>query len=415
MLASLLLVGCDTDHMKLNTAPLKSDTETAEIAPADSLEFQISGDEAIATELGGPLAGLTAEELKRFAEGKDEFEEEETVEEGLGPVFNEASCKTCHDAPVGGTSGRGETRFGRWDQGRFNPLAHRGGSLIQDKAIGHVVTPNGEYTFVPEVVPREANVSATRITTPLFGLGLVDAVSDAVLLELARRQARNTPSTRGTAHVVTEAGTGETRVGRFGWKAQVSTLREFSADAYLNEMGITSPLFPNENAPQGNLAALAYNPLPTMNDAGEGVVAFFDFMTLLGPPPRGRRTDQTDAGGKIFREIGCANCHTPTLMTGESPVAALNRKSFQPFSDFLLHDMGSLGDGIVQGRAGARQIRTAPLWGLRSRPVFLHDGRASTPQAAILAHDGQGSAARERFTRLGFRDRLALFAYLRIL
>jgi CxxC motif-containing protein (DUF1111 family) len=204
-------------------------------------------------------------------------------------------------------------------------------------------------------------------------------------------------------------------VGRFGWKAQVATLFDFSGDAYLNEMGITNPDFPLENAPQGNADALKFNPLPTLNDDGEGVILFNDFMTFLGPPPRGRRTDQTDRGGKIFVNIGCANCHTPTLVTGNSPVEAIANKRFQPFSDFLLHDMGSLGDGIVQGKARAREMRTPPLWGLNARPLFLHDGRARTPEAAILAHRGQGESARNRFSRLDFRERQALIAFLRSL
>src|SRR5262249_11170358 len=157
-----------------------------------------------------------------------------------GPVFNEASCAACHSAPVGGTNGRAETRFGRVVQGTFDPLAELGGSLLQDHAIGRVVSGTQEFTFVPEVVPPAATVRASRITTPLFGLGLVDAVTDATLLELARHEAIASPSTRGTPNLVTEIRTGATRVGRFGWKAQVPTLHLFSGDAYLNEMGITS-------------------------------------------------------------------------------------------------------------------------------------------------------------------------------
>src|SRR3954462_6973446 len=156
-------------------------------------------------------------------------------------------------------------------------------------------------------------------------------------------------------------------------------------------MGITSPKFPDENCPQGRCGELAFNPRPDLNDADGGdVQAFAEFMTFLAPPPRLPATPQSVAGGKLFLSIGCAVCHAPVLVTGPNAVPALNRVVYHPFSDFLLHDMGSLGDGIAQGPAGPRQMRTAPLWGLRAGVSLLHDGRAATPFQAILAHDGQG-------------------------
>jgi CxxC motif-containing protein (DUF1111 family) len=365
--------------------------------------------------LGSALAGLTAAEQARFEAGLEEFTAPEEVDEGLGPVFNEDACNVCHDAPVGGTTGRLETRFGKVRNFKFDPLANLGGSLIQDHAIGRVPAGRGFFKFVPEVVPRIANVTTSRLTTPLFGLGLVDAVPDQTLLALASAEARNSFSTKGTPHMVTDVGTGATRVGRFGWKAQQATLHTFAGDAYLNEMGITSPDFPDENCPQGNCDLLRFNPVPTLNDSGDGVTAFADFMTLLAPPPRGRITQDVEQGGRVFVAIGCADCHTPTLTTGSSPIAALSNKTFQPFSDFLLHNMGRLGDGIVQGNAKGREMRTAPLWGLTSRPVFLHDGRAKTPTAAILFHDGQGAKARRNFLDLRRSQQQDLLAFLRSL
>ena len=367
------------------------------------------------TTLGDPFANLSAAELALFDAGKVEFEAVETIDEGLGPVFNEASCATCHNSPVGGTTGRMETRFGRIVNGGFDPLTELGGSLIQDKGIGLVTTAAGSFTFVGEVVPTRATVTARRITTPLFGLGLVDAVPDEQLVQLARLEAATTPATAGTPSLTTEIRTGRTRVGRFGWKAQVPTLFQFSGDAYLNEMGITNPEFPNENCPQGDCSALDHNPLNTLNDDGAGVVQFTDFMTLLAPPPRSNVSLQVLRGSAVFAVIGCAACHTPALVTGRSPVAALSNKVFQPYSDFLLHDMGDLGDGIAQGSATGRQMRTAPLWGVRTRPLLLHDGRATSLDAAILAHDGQGKAARDRFLRLPAGARFALLQFLRSL
>ena len=402
-IAVLWLVACES--------PQRGITDVLPPAPDSTLAGMV--DALAAVSLGDPFGNLTADELARFDAGKDEFEDVETVDAGLGPVFNEAACATCHTNPVGGTTGRIETRFGRLAaDGSFDPMGEFGGSLIQDKGIGDVGGPPATHTFAGEVVPAEASLTAGRITTPLFGLGLVDAVPDEAFIALARLEAATFPATAGTPNYVTEIHTGQTRVGRFGWKAQVPTLFQFSGDAYLNEMGITNPEFPDESCPGGDCSALAFNPAPDLNDDGSGVTAFADFMTLLAPPARGPITLQVVAGGAVFAAIGCANCHTPALATGPSPVAALSRRVFRPFSDFLLHDMGSLGDGIVQGTSTGRQMRTAPLWGVRNRTALLHDGRATTVEAAILAHDGQGRAARNRFAGLSARTRAALLAYV---
>jgi CxxC motif-containing protein (DUF1111 family) len=362
---------------------------------------------------GDPLPGLTAAQLAKFAAGKVEFSAVEAVDEGLGPVFNEASCKTCHLGPgtaVGGTNQRLETRFGKTTNGVFDPLVNRGGSLLQDQGIGLVAD---NYVYKAEQVPPEANTVARRRTTPLFGLGLVDAVPDGAFQLLAALEAARGDGTGGKVHMVNDLSRpGMKAVGKFGWKAQVNSLFVFSGDAYLNEMGITNPLFPNESCPQGDCAALAHNPFPTMNDLGSGVAAFNDFMTLLAPPPRGPIGGNEIVGEAIFVAIGCSACHTPVLVTGQSPIAALRLKAFQPFSDFLLHDMGSLGDGIVQGDARARDMRTAPLWGLRTQTRLLHDGRATTIEQAIQAHEGQGAAARNRFRALPTDSRARLMAFL---
>jgi len=415
LVAGMLLVGCETQRATIATAPTAKPDADAD-ATVDVTELGATPQTPVAKTngtLGGPLAGLDAAELARFEAGRDDFAEEETVDDGIGPVFNEHSCATCHDAPVGGTTGRTETRFGRMIGGVFDPLTERGGSLLQDHAIGMVAGAAGTFTFVPEVVPPEANVRALRLTTPLFGLGLVDAVPDAAFLALARLEAFYSPATRGRPSMVTEIGTGATRVGRFGWKAQVPTLHQFSGDAYLNEMGVTSPEFPNENCPQGDCGLLVFNPQPGLNNDGTDVDRFTDFMKLLGPPQRNPdRVFHAQAGENAFRRIGCANCHTPALVTGYSPVAALSHKVFQPYSDFLLHDMGRLGDGIAQGGAGVREMRTAPLWGLSARTTYLHDGRARSVQDAILAHGGQGADARARYERLNPVIRAAVLSFL---
>jgi CxxC motif-containing protein (DUF1111 family) len=360
-------------------------------------------------DFGQPLRGLTAEQLDRFNEGKDEFLDVETVEDGLGPVFNDVSCGTCHLVPaVGGGSDRIETRFGtRLATGQFDPLSAFGGSLIQEQGIG----PNAECEYVGELVPAEATIRAGRRTTPLFGLGLVDAVPDNVFRQIAYEESRD-PSLAGLVSVVTNLSTGRRAVGKFGWKAQVPTVFQFAGDAYVNEMGITSPQFPDENCPQGDCASLSCNPAPELNDTGDGVQAFADFMTFLAPPPRGPITAQASGGEYVFHNLGCASCHRPDMRTGSNAIAALNQVNFHPYSDFLLHDMGSLGDGITQNRATGRLMRTAPLWGVRKVTALLHDGRAKTLDEAIRAHDGQGRRARDRYLRLSGWDKDKLIAFL---
>ena len=361
---------------------------------------------------GDPLPSVTAEELASFRDGKDAFLKQEVVGSGLGPVFNQPVCTQCHDSPpaIGGTNQRLETRYGRrLPDGGFDPLTEKGGTLLHDHGIG----PVPGFSFGPESIPPEANVIAARRTQPVFGLGLVEATPDSVFLALAESQAREAPEAAGRAAMVIDLGTGQRAVGRFGWKAQDPTLFQFSGDAALNEMGITSPQFPDEVCPQGDCSTLAYNPLPTLNDPeGKDIARFTAYMQFVGPPPAPVLTGQVKRGSDLFAAIGCAVCHVPTLITGPNSSVALDRVAYHPYSDFLLHDMGGLGDGIDQGDARGPEMRTQPLWGLSFQGRMLHDGRAVTVTGAIEAHDGQGAGARDRFAALGQDDRAALLVFL---
>jgi CxxC motif-containing protein (DUF1111 family) len=361
---------------------------------------------------GDPLPSVTAAEQASYLDGRDAFEKQEDVGSGLGPVFNQPVCTQCHDSPpaLGGTNQRLETRYGRrLPDGGFDPLTEKGGTLLHDHGIG----PVPGFNFVAEVVPPEANVVAPRRTQPVFGLGLVDATPDAVFVALAATQAREAPEAAGRVAMVTDLGTGQLAVGRFGWKANVPTLLQFAGDAALNEMGITSPQFPNEVCPQGDCSLLAYNPFPTMNDpGGRDVARFTAFMHFLGPPPAPVLAGQVQRGSEVFATVGCAVCHVPMLITGPNSSTALDRVAYHPYSDFLLHDMGTLGDGIDQGDAKGTEMRTQPLWGLAFQGRLLHDGRVTTIPAAIAAHDGQGAGARDRFAALGDQDRADLLAFL---
>ncbi len=367
---------------------------------------------------GDPLPGLTPHQLALFQEGAEAFAEAEFAGDGLGPVFTSNACGNCHSAPeLGGSSAIVETRIGRWSNGQFDELVAFGGPIIQNKAIDKRVgfAPSSKYRYRGEVIPPQANVRAGRRSTPLYGLGLVEAVPDETFFQIARFQQQNFPQMAGRPHVVQRFDTLLPAVGRFGWKSQIATLFDFAGDAYANEMGITTPLVPHENAPQGDQLALDWSPLPydVPNEPDNlDLELFRNFMAMLAPPPRGEVTNEGRVGDALFDRIGCAVCHVRTLTTGPNPVAALNFATFAPFSDFLLHDMGTLGDKIQQGDAGPAEMRTAPLWGLSAQPMFLHDGRARTIRAAILAHDGQGRDSRIQFLRLTETEKRALIAFL---
>lgn len=359
--------------------------------------------------LGDPLPDLTQEQLTAFLNGLGEFENIETPEGGLGPIFNNTSCANCHTTPaIGGASAATVTRFGRNDKGVFDPLAAEGGSLLQSRAIDPAAL---------EKIPADATIVVQRMTTPLFGAGLIEAIPDKDIQALAQR--KKADGVIGRAALIQDVTTGDMRVGRFGWKAQQATLLAFAADAYVNEMGITSRFFPTENAPNGDQALLAQfdktqdpedeiDPATGKSDIDKAA----DFMRFLAPPPPPHVSSEVQAGYNIFLRLGCAECHVPTLMTGPNKVRALDRKPVTLFSDLLLHDMGSLNDGIAQADALPTEMKTAPLWGLRHRAPYLHDGRAPTLPIAIDDHDGEAAVARDRFNKLGSGQQKQLVDFL---
>jgi CxxC motif-containing protein (DUF1111 family) len=401
----------------------KSIVTASAVGPLVAVLVVMSMGQAPGPNFGDPLPGVTATEQANFLAGQAQFQNVEAVADGLGPVFNEDSCVLCHTtivnglSVVGAGSARLETRFGLTVNGVFDPLdgtsasgLNLGGSLMQDHAIGLV----GGITYVPEVVPPQANVVALRRTTPLFGLGLVDNVPDSTFQQIALAEQANSPTTAGRVSIVFDtASQTPGRVGKFGWKCQEPTLFSFSGDAYLNEMGITTTMFPVENCPQGNCSLLNNPALPPVpNDDNGDLVKFTNFMTFLGPPPQLPLTNQARQGQAIFSKIGCADCHLPSLTTGPNSSAALNQVTFFPYSDFLLHDMGTLGDGIAQSDAGQTEMRTAPLWGVRLQTVLLHDGSATSIRQAIRKHRGQGEPARNAFVNLNDNQQAALVAFL---
>jgi CxxC motif-containing protein (DUF1111 family) len=362
---------------------------------------------------GGALPGLTSRELELFRMGRNDFLEVESATEGLGPVFNGTSCAQCHNIPaIGGTGTMVETRAGYRDEnGGFHPPP--GGTLMHLFSIPpHECQVN---------VYEEANVIARRISIPLFGAGLIEAIPDETLLALQDPDDRNGDGIRGRAAVVDDPATGTRRVGRFGWKAQQATLLAFAADAYINEMGISNDLFRSE--PLGNIAReksarclASETPEDVRNQRTglRGIDNFENFLRLLAPAARGPASDAALRGERIFHDTGCAACHGPELRTGPNANPVFHLKTVPLFSDLLLHDIGT-GDGIEQGAAKANEIRTPALWGLRFRRPLLHDGSAPTIEDSIRRHSAEAARTTERFRQLQPGEVQELLAFLRSL
>lgn len=348
-----------------------------------------------------------------FETAAEEFTGPESAADGLGPIFNASGCAECHMTPIlGGSSQIVEKRAGWFDGAVF--LEHPGGSLIHDRAIPPSLQ---ELTM-----PGRTNVTAMRASVSVLGDGFVEAIANSTLEDIASRQPF---SMRGLfIRVPVDEGTG-TRTGRFGWKDQQASLVSFSADAYVNEMGITSPLQPDEPTSNGHSVA-DYDTVPDPDDEGVDVELFALFMRSTKAPPRDLvRAATADArdGRRIFSDIGCATCHTPDITTaapgtfingGALRVAnTLGNKIIHPFGDFLLHDIGT-GDGIVQngGAASRNMVRTAPLWGLRTRGRFMHDALSFNLTDAIQRHGNQARPSRDAFRALGTSSRDKLIAFL---
>ncbi len=367
--------------------------------------------------MGEPLSGLSVSQLIRFDLGRIQYERNFTSEEGLGPVFNQTSCASCHNAPVGGAGSQQVTRFGQLDKkGGFDPLAHLGGSLLNANAI---------HEDCAEEIPAMANVTSLRVTPGALGYGLIEAIPDADLLDVSASQPE---SQRGTVRW-TEAieAPGVPRVGRFGWKSQLPTILSFSADAAQQELGLTTRLLPDENPPQGDPQLLLdCDEVPDPEDIADAdgfeyLDRVTDFQRFLAAPPQTPPAGMT--GEAVFVATGCAICHTPSFTTSQDPLleSPLRNQDIQPYSDFLLHDMGAAADGIADGPAGVRDIRTPPLWGVRIRNPMWHDGRVlggtfeDRVRASIALHGAalsQGAASAAAFDGLSPSDQEALVAFL---
>jgi CxxC motif-containing protein (DUF1111 family) len=380
------------------------------------------GQPAIQPRMGDAIQGLTPAEKARWQVGSVEFNHTLTNAEGVGPILNDRACATCHAQPqAGGAGAKFVTRFGKMAQGGnpFDPLASLGGSLLQ--------VDTEDPVNCLEVVPPEADVSIHRLTTSTFGIGLIEAIADADI----QFYMDNPPST-DVSGIVQPVHPLENppalKAGRFGWKAQQATVLSFSGDASLNEMGLTNRLVGTENAPNGDVSKLLLcdhvpDPEDNVPFPNARIDKQTDFQRFLAPPPQTPRSGMT--GATIFNTIGCADCHISTpYVTTVVAEAALSNKSIVPYSDFLLHDMGDLGDGIVQGLGTEREMKTAPLWGVRARAkiALLHDGSATggtadeNVAAAIAAHAGgapsEGAPSAGAYALLSSADKQRLLDFV---
>ena len=389
---------------------------------------------------------------------QSKFDETEAIQDGLGPLYNAQSCRECHQNPTsGGSSQVSELRVGhRSPHGKFeNPdIPINGGaetikdrSLINDRAI----CPNAAFpsTEIQERVPGSERIRTFRVSVNLLGDGFVEAVPDQAFVDLAKAQCEKSRHRicGQVLYVPVVEAPGQTAVGRFGWKDQQASLLSFAADAYLNEMGVTSRLQPDEVT---NLCNTASEPNDKPGPDGLADIDHFArFVRATEAPARDAQlavTMQASEGAALFDRVGCDQCHVQTLTTAPAGTKinggaftvpdALAAKQFHPYGDFLLHDVGT-GDGIVQSMTEhygkkmysiawknlsiheyertANRIRTAPLWGVRLRSRLMHDGASVTLLDAIFRHRGEAEHANEKFRKLKPGEKEALLTFLRSL
>jgi CxxC motif-containing protein (DUF1111 family) len=362
--------------------------------------------------LDGTVEGLTQEQKRLFLLGDKAFNDEVfTSENGLGPLFVASSCGTCHAGDGKGHPFTTLTRFGQSDT-FSNQFMTSGGPQLQHRAI-----PG----FQPELIPSGATFS--NFTPPAnTGLGFLDAVTDATLLALSDENDANGDGISGRpnwinipAYCIYRTNTIQRNgkyIGRFGKKAAVYDLLQQTVNAYNQDMGINST-YEHYNTYNGQEAD------PEVNNKTVQEVVFY-LQTLKAPVQRNQNDPGVQTGKQVFMNINCGKCHAPQMQTGNFSIAALSNKTFFPYSDFLLHDMGpGLNDGYTEGTALPSEWRTPPLWGLGLSKnsqggsyFLLHDGRARSIEEAISMHGGEALQSKNSFNQLSATDKAALIKFL---
>ncbi|HEY1292627.1 MAG TPA: di-heme oxidoredictase family protein, partial [Chloroflexota bacterium] len=461
-LFALGLVALGLGLLAIASAPLGiAGAQQQPAAPAPATQLQLAGPDAQAAlanfhcsqlpcdpgvrggtaGAGGPLANLDGTQSGLFTQGQTTFQEKDGVEEGLGPRFNLDQCSGCHAQPaVGGSSPAANPQAAAVKSGGMAPGQTLPSFITADGPVREARfvkksdgSPDGGVhdLFVISGRPDAAGCNIRpedfqtavrnnnvifRIPTPTFGAGLIAAIPDSAILANMRSSAGGGIS--GHENRTGNDGT----ITRFGWKAQNKSLAIFSGEAYNVEQGVSNELFPNERE-EGCLKALNTQlPEDFTGHNGEELsdaTQFAVFMNLLAAPTPLPSNPVTDHGLSEFKTIGCAQCHTPSLRTGASPVRALNNVDANLYSDLLVHNMGQgLADNVPQGNAAGDEFRTAPLWGVGQRIFFLHDGRTDDLVEAINQHKSSGSEASgvvDKFNALNRLDQEAIILFLRSL
>ncbi len=371
--------------------------------------------------LDGAIEDLSASQLRAHVAGDDEFGKIFSDVDGLGPIFNAASCESCHIGDGRGHSGFAFLRFGKANGDVVDHMLDEGGPQLQDRSL-----PG----FAPEYLPASANVHSRFLAPPVTGLGYLEAVEDSVILASEDPNDKDGDGISGVGSFVALPPFVELRstsvlrdgkvLARFGRKAGAVDLVHQTVNAYFNDMGLSSDYHPLdiENV-QSEKGIGDLVPEPEVSSATINSVVFY-LRTLKVPPRRRDKDAAVVRGEKIFQNIGCASCHSPTLVTGASAIASLSKKEIHPYTDMLLHDMGAeLNDGYTEASAKPGEWRTAPLWGLGlagvstgSQVFYLHDGRARTLSDAIMLHGGEGSASRAKYKALSVTEQQDLVQFL---
>lgn len=369
--------------------------------------------DAVSGEPGIPLPLLSAPDSARFVAGRTLFNRVFSPEEGLGPAFNENQCSACHTVPaIGGTTGfERVVKASRYrGPGACDLLSDEGGENVRKKTTPRLRA----HGVTHESIPSSATETGRFLPPFLFGLGLVEAIPEEAITALADPDDRDGDGISGRA-----ARGPDGRLTRFGRKADLATLEEFTRAALRLEMGLTTRSS-DRDLVNGAAAPAGVDPAAEPEVDATTVRLLTDFVRFLAPPraaaPHSRAfADTLRQGRRLFDQLGCTGCHTPVMRTGSHDNAALSHKTLTLYSDLLLHDMGPGLANVCAYDAAPQELRTTPLMGLQHRSFYLHDGRAMDVREAVLAHGGEAQAARDAFARLGWLRQEYLVIFLRSL
>jgi CxxC motif-containing protein (DUF1111 family) len=371
----------------------------------------------VAREPGQPLPNLTEAEMGRFLLGKAVFTRLTSVEEGLGPTYNQTRCSGCHAIPVAGGSGSTENTLGkarRYENGVCDVLAEEGGDIIQVQATPLAIAAG---INPPEQTPPSATIRVEEPALAMFGLGLVQAIPDEEILSRADPDDADDDGISGRA---ARDASGLPGVGRWTRKGERGTLLVLVDAALRRELGLTTPTDPVEQTVNGVPVPPEADPMPDpeMDERQIGILT--DFIRFLAPPARAPISsaalrDSVEHGEQLFDDVGCAVCHTPTMWTGPHESAALDRKPVNLYSDILLHDMGPEEAALCGLDSSPSERRTTWLWGLRLKENYMYDGLATTVRQSIERHGGESAESRDAFEALTAEEQAALLRFLSIL